>query len=84
MTTYQHSATYNPASMSGAATYGRFAHTSWRVGQPRPSLSRLATWVVAALMVLFVTLAALDLTMGYTFDGPASAPQPTPGAGLGL
>jgi hypothetical protein len=35
-------------------------------------------------MVLVVTLAALDLTMGYTFDGSAGAQRPVPGYGLGL
>jgi hypothetical protein len=84
MTTYQHSATFHPASMAGAVTHTRYPQASWRLGQPRPTLTRLARWVVAALMVLVVTLAALDLTMGYTFDGSAGAPRPVPSYGLGL
>jgi hypothetical protein len=84
MTTYQHSATFHPASMAGAVTRTRYPEASWRLSQPRPTAARLARWVVAVLMVLAVTLAALDLTMGYTFDGSANGPRPVPSYGLGL
>ena len=84
MTSYQHSATFHPASMVGAAAHTRYPQASWRLDLPRPTLARLARWVVAMLMVLTVTLAAVDLTMGYTFDGSTGAPRPVPGAGLDL
>jgi len=82
MTTYQ-SATFHAGSASGARLRYPFTAT-WRLDLPRLTLARLARWVVAVLMVLTVTFAAVDLTMGYTFDGSDGAPRPVPGAGLGL
>jgi hypothetical protein len=83
MTTYQYSTTFHAGSTSGEHVPYPYA-APWRLDLPRPTLARLAKWVVAALMVLAVTLAAIDLTMGYTFDGSDGAPRPVPGAGLGL
>jgi hypothetical protein len=83
MTTYQYSTTFHAGSASGE--HLRYPYTApWRFDLPKPTLARVAKWVVAVLMVLTVTLAAVDLTMGYTFDGSDGAPRPVPGAGLGL
>lgn len=83
MTTYQYSATFHAGSTSGARL--RYPYTApWRLDLPRAAFARLAKWVVAALMVLAVTLAAVDLTMGYTFDGSTGAPRPAPAPSHGL
>jgi hypothetical protein len=83
MTTYQYSTTFHAGSTSGEQL--PYPYTApWRLDLPKPTLARAAKWVVAVLMVLTVTLAAVDLTMGYTFDGSHGASRPVPGAGLGL